>query len=403
VNIVWPVEPLDALLVSSGDLTYGIVQPGPPSIDGVPIVRVKDVRGGRVAVGEPLLVSPEIESAYSRSRLSGGELLVTLVGTAGEVAVVPPSLRGWNTARAIGVARIKPEIGANWVALCLTSREAKARIASRLNTTVQPTLNLKDLREVPIPLPPAAERRGIEAMLAALDDKIDSNRRSIALLIELSATWFRRWKSHVDSDGVTTFGEIAEVFGGATPRTSVAEYWDGQHYWATPTDVTALSEPYLFMTQRRVTDAGLASCAVTLHPAGTILMTSRATIGAFAINTMQCAVNQGFVAVRPRHERERWFLFEEMQSRVGEMRDRANGSTFMELSRGNFKQLPVRRHHVADLESLDSSLSPLHASAAQLSKESAVLAAAREALLPELLSGRIRVPEADQPVAGRAG
>jgi type I restriction enzyme S subunit len=71
------------------ELRNVIVQPGAAVPDGVPIVRVSDVRGGRIATAAPLRVAPAIQAAYSRTRLAGGELLLTLVGTVGETAVVP--------------------------------------------------------------------------------------------------------------------------------------------------------------------------------------------------------------------------------------------------------------------------------------------------------------------------
>ena len=112
--------------------------------------------------------------------------------------------------------------------------------------------------------------------------------------------------------------------------------------WATPTDVTGLSAPYLTTTKRKITDAGLASCSSPLYPAGSILMTSRATIGAFAIAQRPMAVNQGFIVVNPKEPDLRWWLFHEMRSRVDEFiasRQRGNVSG---APRGRFKQLTVR-------------------------------------------------------------
>ena len=90
----WQTVPLDSLIEPSRGISYGIVQPGAPVADGVPIVRVSDVRDGRVAVSAPLRVAPAIEAAYARTRLTGGELLLTLVGTVGEAAIAPASLAG---------------------------------------------------------------------------------------------------------------------------------------------------------------------------------------------------------------------------------------------------------------------------------------------------------------------
>lgn len=173
---------LGDLLASPKDLTYGVVQPGQHVEDGVPIIRVKDIRHGRVAAEAPMRIAAGVEAQYERSRLRGGELLVTLVGTVGEVAVAGPGTVGWNVARAVAVARFEPNVPALWVAYNLRRVEAVDRIAARVNTTVQTTLNLKDLRELPVVMPPDPELYRILDILRSLDDKVAINQRIMGLL-----------------------------------------------------------------------------------------------------------------------------------------------------------------------------------------------------------------------------
>jgi type I restriction enzyme S subunit len=263
-----------------------------------------------------------------------------------------------------------------------------------------PYLRASDLSQLFVQLPPLQEQRLIAETLEVLDVKIESNRKVIELFQNLSRAMYGAWRETLTELHSSTFGEFAEVFGGSTPKTSVSEYWDGGIAWTTPTDITALSAPYLFSTARTISDSGLASSSATLHPAGTIFMTSRATIGSFAVNQIPAATNQGFIAVRPRHSIHRWFLFEEMRSRVAEMLDRANGSTFMELSRGNFKSMVIEVPVEDKLAELDATLSPIHAKAAQLVRESSRLSSLRDALLPELISGRVRISDHQEVVQG---
>ncbi len=172
---------------------------------GIPIVRVNDVRNGRISTTSPMKVTPKIEAAYSRTRLQGGELLLTLVGTVGETAVVPDALRGWNTARAVGVIPVRKDVGAYWVKLALQSPEIKARIDSRLNTTVQATLNLGDVSKLPIVLPSFEERTKIAHILGTLDDKIELNRRMNETLEAMVRMLFKSW--FVDFDPVRAKAE----------------------------------------------------------------------------------------------------------------------------------------------------------------------------------------------------
>jgi len=120
VEVGWRYVLLGDLVEQPG-ICYGIVQPGSATIDGVPIVRVNNVRDGRIDTTDVLRVDKSIEEKFGRSRLRGGEVLLTLVGTLGEVAIVPDRLRGWNVARAVGVIPVRRDPGSLWVSICLRS------------------------------------------------------------------------------------------------------------------------------------------------------------------------------------------------------------------------------------------------------------------------------------------
>jgi type I restriction enzyme, S subunit len=169
----WRYSALGDLLEPNG-LSYGIVQPGSEDCDGIPILRVKNLHNGEVQTNDILRVSQDVEKQYRRSRLIGGEVLLSLVGSVGAVAIAPPSVAGWNVARAIGVLRVIGDTN-HWIKYYLSSDFAQHCVRIWQNTTVQATLNLRDVRRLPIAVPPAQERAAIIAVLRALDDKIAVN------------------------------------------------------------------------------------------------------------------------------------------------------------------------------------------------------------------------------------
>ncbi|WP_160330474.1 restriction endonuclease subunit S [Sphaerimonospora mesophila] len=248
-----------------------------------------------------------------------------------------------------------------------------------------------------VPLIPRAEQDGIATILGMLDDKIAVNERITTTALDLAEAHFCRAVDQTEF-GDETFGSVAVVSGGGTPSTKVEDYWNGSIAWATPSDVTALASPYLFETERKITDLGLENCASQLYPAKSIFMTSRATIGAFALPQIPAAVNQGFIVVVPPNADMRWWLFHEMRSRVDEMVSLANGSTFLELSRKNFKAMRVRLPAAADVADFARTVAPLHAAATHASRESRQLTTLRDTLLPQLMSGRLRVRDAEKIV-----
>lgn len=185
---------------STGSVSYGIVQPGKHVEDGVPIVRVNNINDGTLDVADPLKVDPAIDEKHRKTRLEGGEVLLSLVGTTGQCVVAGPELKGWNVARAIAVIKPAEGIDADWLTICLKSPETQHYLDSRANTTVQKTLNLSDVREIPILTVPDDEERYILEWWNTLNDKIELNRRMNATLEGMAQALFKSW--FVDFDPV---------------------------------------------------------------------------------------------------------------------------------------------------------------------------------------------------------
>ncbi len=174
-------------------ISYGIVQPGQYVDNGVPVIRVTNINDGQLQLDDVLRVSTEIESKYRRTRLKGGEVLLTLVGSTGQSKIVTDELIGWNVARAIAVIRPAEDIGSNWINICLQSMDTKHFLDVRANTTVQKTLNLKDVRDIPILLPPEGTRKAIEVIATTLAHKIQLNHQINQTLEQIAQAIFKSW------------------------------------------------------------------------------------------------------------------------------------------------------------------------------------------------------------------
>ncbi|MGK7754934.1 MULTISPECIES: restriction endonuclease subunit S [unclassified Roseovarius] len=128
-------------------------------------------------------------------------------------------------------------------------------------------------------------------------------------------------------------GEVAEIVSGATPKSSVADYWGGDVAWATPTDLSKLKGKHLAHTERTITRKGLSSCAARVLPANSVLFSSRAPIGLVAINTKPMATNQGFKSFVPSNELDANFLFWWLNANRQRLEDLGTGATFKEVSK----------------------------------------------------------------------
>lgn len=189
----WKKYKFSELLIDES-ISYGIVQPGTHTeIDSVPIIRVNNIKNGHIMTDEIMKVSSSIEDKYLRTRLVGGELLITVVGSVGECAIVPENLKGWNVARAVSVARIKKGFDVKFIKYAFKTDDIIFQMYGNTNDTVQPTLNLSLLKELKFTLPSFFEQTAIASILSSLDDKIDLLHRQNKTLEQLAETLFRQW------------------------------------------------------------------------------------------------------------------------------------------------------------------------------------------------------------------
>lgn len=182
-------------------------------------------------------------------------------------------------------------------------------------------------------------------------------------------------------------GEIAALSGGTTPSKAHDIYWtEGTVPWATPSDITSMPQGQgrIAATEAHVAEVAIKECSLKLNPSGTVLMTSRATIGYAAINDVPMATNQGFLNFACFDDCDPEFLCHWLNANRGLLTAAAGGSTFKELSRGTAKLLPIllppldeQRRIAKVLRSMDEAL---HLNAASIIGLKRLLAALRAEL-----------------------
>lgn len=171
IPIEWDIEFLEELVKDGSKITYGVVQPGAEERNGIKFIRGGDIKGGEISKSLRT-ISSKVSEKYSRTLLSGGELLVSLVGYPGECAIVPASLKGANIARQVGIIRIKNGINKFYVQQYMSSSIGKRNLLGNLVGSAQQVINLNMLRKVQIPLPPLPEQQKIAEILSTVDEKI---------------------------------------------------------------------------------------------------------------------------------------------------------------------------------------------------------------------------------------
>lgn len=385
----WTYRELGDLLQPNG-LSYGIVQPGADDPNGVPILRVKNIRNGRVIADDVLRVFKGIEEDYRRTRLRGGEVLLTLVGSVGEVAVALPSVKGWNVARAIAVIRVDGSIGGSWVKLCLASELAQQFMHVWQTTTVQATLNLRDVRRLPIVIPPKRAREAIVALIGALDDKIAIDDAIAYKCGKLSSLRLAHWmQSHVDM--------VKE-----RPLSDMASFVNGRAFTK---DATGTGRMVI-----RIAEINSGPSASTVYNdidvpddhlagPGDVLFAWSGSLTVTRWFRSEGIVNQHIFKVTPNPGVPRWLIFELINKKLAVFKGIAadKATTMGHIQRRHLDET-VEVPTQDQIPRLDTKLGALWDRALSAEQESLKLAELRDMLLPKLMSGEIRVRDAEKVV-----
>lgn len=247
----------------------------------------------------------------------------------------------------------------------------------------------------------------IATTLSRYDSLIDNYQKQIKLLEEAAQRLYKEWfvnlrfPGHENTkivDGVPEgwekkkISDICDTIGGGTPSTKVASYYEGGTIkWVTPTDITRNKSLCLLDTDKKITEEGLKHSSAKMLPAGTILMTSRASVGYFGIADFEVSTNQGFISCIPTLEYYQMYLLRNLMNRVEEIRIKAGGSTYLEISKSVFRNLDIICPSDKILQKFQARANAYYMQEKNLSTQLRLLTESRDRLLPKLLSGEIEV------------
>jgi len=408
----WEWRPLESYVCNDRGICYGIVQPGEAVPDGVPFVRVKDFQDSRVSLESAKCVAPSVEAGYSRSRLQGGEILLSLVGTLGLVAVAPVEFAGSNVARAVGVIPVDIET-ARFVAICLRSEVAQRYIKRWATTTVQATLNLRDVKHLPIPHPPLPERQGIASIFNALDDKIELNRKMNRTLGEIAQAIFKSW--FINFDGVPPEDLVGSEVGPIPVAWSVGSLKDvAEHIRDTVQPGSLDSDtPYVGLEHvpRRCatldtwgTASDVTSAKARFEHGDVLFGKLRPYFHKVVPAPCSGIASTDILVIRPKSESWHPFVFCHLFSdpMIAHASAATDGTKMPRTKWTDLCRFPVAMPPANMAARFECVVTPIFKRMVANMRESRTLVELRDTLLPKLISGEIRVPEAGQALEATA-
>lgn len=191
-----------------------------------------------------------------------------------------------------------------------------------------------------------------------------------------------------------TLDQCCAIVSGATPKTSVKEYWDGDILWTTPKDLSNLDSHYLNDTPRKITSLGLASCGASMLPSGSVLFSSRAPIGHVAINTVPMATNQGFKSFIPNPALlDAKFLFHWLRANREYLESLGNGATFKEVSKATVARIEISLPDVSEQRRIAAILDQADALRAKRREALAQLDSLKQSIFIEMFGDPVANPK----------
>lgn len=413
---------------------------------GVPVISGAHLRGVRLDDGDFNFVTDEHAERMKNSNVFRGDVIFTHAGNIGQVAYIPPNSQ--YTRYVISQRQFYLRCDLNkadpaFVSYFFHSNEGQHKLLANASQTGVPSIARPSsyLKTIELSLPPLTEQRAIAHILGTLDDKIELLRRQNETLEAMARTLFKAWfvdfepvrakmegrwqrgqslpglPAHlydlfpdrlVDSElgeipegwGVCSFSDVVEIIGGGTPKTSVSEYWGGDIPWFSVVDTPVASDVFVVQTEKSITQAGLERSSARLVSKGTTIISARGTVGNLAIAGCDMTFNQSCYALKGKNGSGCYVVFLSAQRMVEQLKAMAHGSVFSTITRQTFDAVRTVLPPEKVLQQFEENSASVFDRILGNVNESRTLAQLRDTLLPKLISGELRVPDAERIVGG---
>ena len=377
---------------------------------GVPVVMPKDIINGSIDESTIARVESHHVERLSRHKISEGDILYARRGDVGKCAYTVFSQQGWLCGT--GCLRLtidKEKALPKFVFFQLQKRETIGWVEKHAIGATMLNLNTSILSDVPIDLPSLTTQHHIATILSRYDSLIENYQKQIKLLEEAAQRLYKEWfvdlhfPGHENTkivDGVPEgwekkkIADVCDTVGGGTPSTKVVSYYEGGTInWVTPTDITKNNSLCLLSTEKKITNEGLNHSSAKMLPKEAILMTSRASVGFFGICDFEVCTNQGFISCVPFEKDFQMYLLYNLINRVEEIRIKAGGSTYLEISKSVFRNFDIICPAQSVIKKFQGKAHCFLERTRIIAKQIRLLTEARDRLLPKLMNGEINVGE----------
>lgn len=423
----------DGSLLVHKDGNYGSSYPRIEDfgITGHPFLTAKSLSDWRVDFDGAPRLSKEKASTLKFGFLKAGDVLLSHNATVGRVAIVPDTEEIGVIGTSLTQFRVNArQLSPKFLALYFSSKPFQDQLSFVMSQTTRNQVPITEQRKLPIILPPLPEQIAIAEVIFSLIDKIDTNRRMNETLEMMARALFKDWfvdfgptrakmegheaylASHIwslfpdrldgqgrpDGWSEAPLTHFFEIVGGGTPKTSEQTYWDGEIPWFSVVDTPAGSDIFVFETEKHISELGLKNSSARLLHAGETVISARGTVGNLAIAGGSIAFNQSCYGLKAINGYGSCFVFFSAKHLVTKLQSLAHGSVFSTITRQTFESVHLTAPGVRLAKQFEIAASAFLDKIRANVSEAHTLAATRDLLLPKLMSGEVRVRDAQRMI-----
>lgn len=315
---------------------------------------VKTIRGTDVALDatikyEQVPIANLPQKLIDEHQLQEGDILMITTADCGLSAVFEKQeIPFIASAYAVRIV-LNDSLDSLWVKYYLQTQHIINEVNKYVRKGTLSNLPLSDISKFSFTVPTLEEQTKIASFLSAVDEKISQLTQKHELLGQYKQGMMQklfsqqiRFKADDGSEfgewENTVLGDIADIVGGGTPSTNNEEYWSGDVVWLTPSEI---NQKFIGESKRTISELGVQKSSAKKLPIGTILFTSRATIGEVAIAIAEVTTNQGFQSFISNEKTFNEFLYYWIVNNKKSFIERASGSTFLEISKSKIQPMEI--------------------------------------------------------------
>ena len=399
--------------------------------EGAAVIKIANIQPPVVSLANVDRVKNENLIGLDRFKLNDRDILMAMTGaTVGKVGRFKETETAYLNQRVARIFAKKGHEYDDFIYALVSLNGFDKQIEGSASGSAQPNISTAGIGSVKVPVVSECDQKYIGSFVCALDDRIALLRETNSTLEAIAQALFKSW--FVDFDPVrakqegrepegmdadtaalfpdsfeeselglvptgwnqVSFTETVHVIGGGTPKTSVQEYWNGEIPWFSVVDAPKITDVFVIDTQKHITEQGLKYSSTKLLPKGTTIISARGTVGRLALVGRKMAMNQSCYGLRGKAD-DVYFTYFSTYRLVESLKQRSHGSVFDTITTETMRGVFVIYPDKAVIRSFETVSLPVMDRVQKNLEQAQTLASIRDTLLPRLISGQLRLPEAE--------